>query len=386
MFTITTERVPILVWGESVDDETLAQTRNLANLPFAHHHVALMPDAHVGFGMPIGGVFAALGQVVPHAVGLDIGCGVRAWRTNIPSAELMPARDRVLNQIQRDVPQGFDWHRASQAHRTDLFTDIPTVPALLAEAEKAERQVGSLGGGNHFIELQSDPDGIAWVMIHTGSRNVGKQIAEHFDRVARDINQQEGSPVPLEWGLAHLSLDSAESRAYLAAMEWCLRFARESRRLIAEAAQSALDRVFPGVVPDEQIDIHHNYAAVERHFGEEVVVHRKGAVNAVGTVLVPGSMGTVSYVGRGLANPDAFESCSHGAGRAMGRKAAMRALSIEHVLAELEERDVHLFKAHKRDVAEEAPEAYKDIDEVMRWQRDLVEPTVRLTPLGVVKG
>jgi tRNA-splicing ligase RtcB len=386
MYTIDTERVPILVWGEPPDDGTLEQARNLANLPFAYHHVALMPDAHVGYGMPIGGVLAALGHVIPHAVGLDIGCGVRAWRTNIPAEELKAARDRVLNQVQRDVPQGFDWHRTSQAHRTGLFDEVPDIPALLAEAEKAERQVGSLGGGNHFIELQSDPDGIAWVMIHSGSRNVGKQIAEHYDRVARDVNRREGSPVPPEWGLAHLAIDSPEGREYLAAMDWCLRFAKENRRLMAEAVQAALDGVFPGVAPDEQIDVHHNYASVETHFGEQVVVHRKGAVHARGTVLVPGSMGTVSYVGEGLASADAFESCSHGAGRVMGRKAAMRALPIEHVLAELAERDVRLFKAHKRDLAEEAPEAYKDIEDVMHHQRDLVRPLVRLTPFGVLKG
>jgi tRNA-splicing ligase RtcB len=223
-------------------------------------------------------------------------------------------------------------------------------------------------------------------MVHTGSRNVGKQVADHFDHVARDVNRREKSRVPPEWGLAHLACDISEGREYLAAMRWCMRFAFESRRLIAESVQSALDRHFPDLSPDPQVDVHHTYASAEVHFGRNVMVHRKGAVHAIGTVLVPGSMGTVSYVGEGCAHPDAFESCSHGAGRAMGRKAAMRALPREHVLAELEERNVKLFKTHKRDVAEEAPEAYKDIDEVMRWQRDLVEPRIRLRPLGVVKG
>ncbi|MBF4510156.1 MAG: RtcB family protein [Aeromicrobium sp.] len=386
MHTISTERVPIFVWGESADDATLQQTRNLANLPFAFHHVALMPDAHVGYGMPIGGVLATLGQVIPHAVGLDIGCGVRAWPTDVPAAEVRSRRDEVLGQVQRDVPQGFDWHRASQAHRTDLFREAPDIPVLSAELAKAERQVGSLGGGNHFIELQTDPDGMAWAMIHSGSRNVGKQIAEHYDRLARDVNRRESSPVPPEWGLAHLGIDTSEGAEYLAAMGWCLRFARESRRLMAEAVQQALDRLFPGVRPRAHTDIHHNYAAIETHFGEEVVVHRKGAVRARGTVLVPGSMGTASYVCTGLANPDAFESCSHGAGRVMGRKAALRALPRERVLADLEARDVRLMKTKKGDVAEEAPQAYKDIEEVMLWQRDLVEPRVRLTPFAVLKG
>lgn len=386
MRTIDTERIPILVWGETEDESTLAQARNLANLPFAFHHVALMPDAHVGYGMPIGGVFAAIGQVIPHAVGLDIGCGVRAWRTNIFVDDLLPVRDAVLDDIQRSVPQGFDWHASSQAGRTTLFDEVPDVPALQAEIHKAERQVGSLGGGNHFIELQVDEEGVVWCMIHTGSRNVGKQIAKHFDQVARRINKQGDTAVPPEWGLAHFACDSPAGAEYLASMEWCMRFARENRRLIGDAVETALARRFSSVTPDAPIDVHHNYAALEKHFGQDVVVHRKGAVRACGTVLVPGSMGTASYVGEGLACPKAFESCSHGAGRAMGRRAAMRALPREQVLAELEQRGVRLFKAHKRDVAEEAPQAYKDIEDVMRWQRDLVEPMVRLRPLGVVKG
>ena len=386
MRRITTERVPILVWGESADEDTMRQTRNLANLPFAFDHVALMPDAHVGFGMPIGGVLAAHGQVIPHAVGLDIGCGMRAWRTNIPAEELRPIRDAILNDIQRSVPQGFEWHRESQASLTDLFDRVPDVPALLAERQKAERQLGTLGGGNHFIELSIDSAGVVWAMIHSGSRNVGKQMADRYDHLAREENRRSGSEVPLEWGLAHLSVESEAGSEYLEVMNWCLAFARENRRLMAEAVQKALDRRFPDIRPDAAVDVHHNYAAAEEHFGETVIVHRKGAVRAEGTVIVPGSMGTSSYLGEGLENPDAFESCSHGAGRAMGRREAVRTLPRERVLAELRERDVHLFKVKKHDVAEEAPEAYKDIDEVLGWEKDLVDPRIRLVPIGVVKG
>lgn len=386
MRIIATERLPIYVWGELVDEATLEQTRNLANLPFAFHHVALMPDAHVGYGMPIGGVLAAVGEVIPHAVGLDIGCGVRAWCTQIPAAEMRACRDGILRQVQRDVPQGFDWHRSSQAHRTELFSEVPDVDALIAEVEKAERQVGSLGGGNHFIELQEDPDGVTWVMIHSGSRNVGKQVAEHFDSVARAVNRREASPVPLQWGLAHLSIDSPEGRDYLAAMQWCLRFAKENRRLMAESVKAAIEKFFAAAPSGPEIDVHHNYASIETHFGEQVVVHRKGAVHARGTVLVPGSMGTASYVAEGLANPDSFESCSHGAGRVMGRKAAVRSMSRQEVVTDLERRGVRLFKRHMGDVAEEAPDAYKDIEDVMRWQHDLVLPRIRLTPFAVLKG
>lgn len=386
MSSITSERIPILVWGTSIDDATLEQARHLANLPFAFRHVALMADAHVGYGMPIGGVLATEGQVIPHAVGLDIGCGVRAWRTNIPVAEMLPVRDAILDSVSRSVPQGFDWHSESQAGRTTLFDHLPGIPVLFDELDKAERQLASLGGGNHFIELQADPDGVAWAMVHTGSRNVGKQVAEYFDQIARDRNARDGSLVPAEWGLAHLAADSTDGRAYLEAMEWCLRFAAENRRLIADSMQEALDRHFRGVVPEEAIDVHHNYASAERHFGTDVIVHRKGAVRARGTVFIPGSMGTSSYVGEGLANPQSFESCSHGAGRVMGRNAAKRALPRTEVLEQLKERGVLLVKRHLRDVAEEAPAAYKDIDQVMKWQRDLVTPLVQLRPIGVLKG
>lgn len=386
MRTIATERVPILIWGESVDEGTLGQTRNLANLPFAYHHVALMPDAHVGFGMPIGGVLAAEGQVIPHAVGLDIGCGMRAWRTNVPAAELLPLRDRILNDIQRSVPQGFEWHHDSQADRTDLFDDIPDSTALWAEVSKAERQLGTLGGGNHFIELQVDSAGVVWAMIHSGSRNVGKQMAEHYDRIARDENRARDSSVPLEWGLAHLDVESEAGAEYLEVMNWCLSFARENRRLMAEAVHAAISRHFPDIEPDPAVDVHHNYAAIEEHLGRRVVVHRKGAVRAEGTLVVPGSMGTSSYICEGKATPESFESCSHGAGRALGRKQAVRTIPRERVVAQLAEKDVRLFKAKKHDLAEEAPEAYKDIDQVLDWERDLVEPVVRLVPIGVVKG
>lgn len=386
MRAITTERVPILVWGETADDKTLDQARNLANLPFAVAHVALMPDAHVGFGMPIGGVLAAAGQVIPHAVGLDIGCGMRTWRTGITSAEFMPARDAILEDIRRAVPQGFDWHDSSQANRTDVFDELPDSAVLRGQRERAERQIGTLGGGNHFIELQVDASGVVWVMIHSGSRNVGKQTAEYYDRIARDDNRRRASGVPLEWGLAHLDIASAEGAEYLAAMGWCLRFAAENRRLMAESVQGAIARRLPGHEPDAAVDVHHNYAALEEHFGQRVVVHRKGAVRALGTVVVPGSMGTASYIGEGLGSADAFESCSHGAGRAMGRRAAKRALTREHVLAELASGGVRLVSGSMRSVAEEAPEAYKDIEDVMRSQRDLVEPRVRLVPIGVVKG
>lgn len=386
MYELATAGLPVRVWGSDIDESALDQARNLARLPFAFGHVAVMPDAHVGYGMPIGGVLATLGQVIPHAVGLDIGCGVRGWNTNLPLAEFSKVRDIVLNDVQRSVPTGFEWHRSAQTDRTELFDDVPDVDALRAEMHKAVRQVGTLGGGNHFIEAQVDQDGIVWMMVHSGSRNLGKQMADHYDRLAREENRASDSPVPAEWGLAHLATDSELGAEYLEVMGFCLRFARENRRLMAESVRAAIERRLPGASHGADIDVHHNYAALEEHFGERVVVHRKGAVRAEGTVLIPGSMGTASYVCRGLANPESFESCSHGAGRVMGRKAAVRAFPREQVIRELDEAGVRLFKANKRDLSEEAPAAYKDIEDVMRHQSDLVEPFIRLRPIGVIKG
>ncbi|MBS3974787.1 MAG: RtcB family protein [Actinobacteria bacterium] len=386
MREIDSEGVPIKVWATEIDDSTMAQARNLANLPFAFRHVAIMPDAHVGYGMPIGGVLAAIDRIIPNAVGLDIGCGVCAWRTGISAEEFLGHRSAILNDVQRSVPQGFHWHRESQRHRTDLFDSIPEIALLSEQAHKIERQAGTLGGGNHFIEFQRDGEDVIWIMVHSGSRNLGKQVAEHYDAIARKINAAEGWKVPKAWELAYLDISSPEGREYLQAMAWCLRFARENRRLIADSVHTVVVRRFPQASFDDVIDVHHNYAAVETHFGREVVVHRKGAVRAVGRVIVPGSMGTASYICRGLANPDSFESCSHGSGRALGRKAAMRAISPESVKAQLKDSDVEFVAAKKGRIAEEAPAAYKDIEEVMNEQSDLVERVVRLLPVGVVKG
>jgi tRNA-splicing ligase RtcB len=345
-----------------------------------------MADAHVGYGMPIGGVLATLGQVIPHAVGLDIGCGMRAWRTNIPFDELVPVRDRILNDMQRSVPTGFEWHKLSQADRTDVFDDMPDVAVLQAERVKAEKQIGSLGGGNHFLELQVDEDRIVWAMVHSGSRNLGKQMGEHYDKVARAHSRSLEDAAPPEWGLAHLPAESPAGAEYLEVMNWCLRFAEENRRLMAEQIERAIARHFPDATADSHVAVHHNYASFEEHLGTKVIVHRKGAVHACGRVIVPGSMGTASYIGEGTCNPQAFESCSHGAGRVMGRGEAKRTIPRELVMNTLKQRDVRLFKVKKGDVAEEAPQAYKDIEDVMRLQEDLVTPVVRLEPVGVVKG
>lgn len=384
MYVIEGERLPIKVWGPPPDEDTLTQTRALANLPHAVGWVALMADAHVGYGMPIGGVLATEGTVIPHAVGLDIGCGVRAWRTGVSVRDFLAKRDQVLSDVQRSVPTGFEWNRAAQDD--ELFDRAPDVPVLRAELDKARMQLGSLGSGNHFLEVQRDPDDIVWAMIHSGSRNLGKQMAEHFDRIARDLNDRLPVEEEAPRDLAYLPVDSENGRRYLDVMRFCLDFAYANRSHMMTAFKRPFERLFPDAEPGDFIDIHHNYAAEETHLGRQVVIHRKGAVRAVGTVLIPGSMGSHSYLCRGLANPQSFESCSHGAGRALGRKEAKRVIPVQSVIEDMRARDIRLFKPKKSDVAEEAREAYKDIDVVMDSQRDLVEPILRLTPMGVVKA
>lgn len=374
-------RAPIKMWAEP-DDGTMEQAAHLASLPFAFHHVALMPDTHIGYGMPIGSVLATEGVVIPNAVGVDIGCGMRLWRTGVTVDEFMPFRDQILNDIQRNVPTGFGRHQLPR-----VIPEMPDVATLREQEDIARVSIGTLGGGNHFIEVQRDEDGNVWAMLHSGSRNLGKTMCDHYNRVARDMNKRWHSDVPDEWQLAFLPLDTDEGKEYMAVMGYCLKFAHANRAVMQDAILTAFTRYLPSAAdPDITVDIHHNYAAMEHHFGRNVMVHRKGAVKARGPVIIPGSMGSASYFCSGLDNPESFSSCSHGAGRAMGRKEAQRKVSVESVIKEMRDADISLFKAKKNDVAEECRAAYKDIDEVMANQADLVQPDVRLTPLGVVKG
>lgn len=247
---------------------------------------------------------------------------------------------------------------------------------------------------NHFIELQSDEEGFVWLMLHSGSRALGKRVCDHFNVIARELNEAEGSPVPRAAQIAYLPVDSDAGRAYLAWMRLCMAYALENRRRMLDTAVAALFAAVRGVAPDAQyliteaVDTHHNYADQEHHFGADVLVHRKGAVRARAgeLVIIPGSMETGSYIARGLGNPESFQTASHGAGRRLSRTAAKKERSAEAVLTALRTRGIELAKRAHVDVAEEAGHAYKDVDEVMANSADLVEPVYKLRPLGVVKG
>lgn len=380
---ITSERKPIKLWTDDIDEGALQQAKNLANLPFTFKWVAIMADCHKGFGMPIGGVLATSGVVIPNAVGVDIGCGVCAARTSLRSIEQNMLR-RVLKVIRSRVPLGHVHHKKPQ--HWEGFSSAPAAGIIRQELDSARYQLGTLGGGNHFIEIQKGSDGFIWLMLHSGSRNFGLKIANEYHRKAVQMCKKWHSPLP-DRDLAFLPLDTGEAAEYLAAMNFALDFARASRLRMVEAVKSSLQEMVGDISFSDTINVHHNYAALEEHYGEELIVHRKGAISAKEgeTGIIPGSQGMKSYITRGKGNPESFMSCSHGAGRKMGRRQAIRSLSLEDERKFLDDMGIIHSIRSARDL-EEAAGAYKDINTVMDNQRDLVESLVELSPLAVIKG
>ncbi len=387
--SIETERIPIKLWLDEVEEGALRQAKNLANFPFAFHHIALMPDAHQGYGMPIGGVLATTEVIVPNAVGVDIGCGMCAVRTSLDHLEQAEIK-KILSLVRSRIPLGFRHHRRPQSE-TDMVEvegDLEELcPVVAGEYKSALHQLGTLGSGNHFIEIQQGDDGRIWLMVHSGSRNLGYTVAGYYNRLAVRLNSQWKVSVPANWQLAFLYLDSEEGQRYLREMRYCVDFALANRRLMMRRLQEAVLQIKPEASFEPMINIAHNYAAMERHFGCEVMVHRKGATRARSDEIgiIPGSQGAASYIVRGLGNPDSFMSCSHGAGRKMGRRQARRELDLETELRKLSrQRVIHSIRSRKD--LDEAPGAYKDIDQVMADQADLVEILEQLSPLAVIKG
>ncbi|WP_257455482.1 RtcB family protein [Archangium lipolyticum] len=373
--------VPILAWAREVPPGAVKQLQHIASQPYVVEHVAAMPDVHVAQGVAVGTVFATERTVVPGALGGDLGCGVSAHRFDFPAASLGRAElERLLGALARRVPVGDAVHRGA---------GLPLPPGLQAaslsthrlqrEWERlAPRHLGTLGGGNHFLELDRDAGGDLWLLIHSGSRGVGGAIAAHHLRVA--AARGEGS-------LPGLRTDTPEGAACLADIELACRFARANRDTLAARAVEVLVEAL-GCEPDPgaSVDVHHNHVAEERHLGRALLVHRKGAVGleAGQRGLIPGSMGTASYVVEGRGEPRAFGSCSHGAGRVLTRgeaRARIRPAALEHALRRV------VFDRHRVDaLVEEAPEAYRDIAEVLEDEADLVTPVLRLTPIAVLKG
>lgn len=377
-------------WVNNLDEHGQQEVENLCRLPFIHHHIALMPDAHGGKGMPIGGVLATKGVVIPNAVGVDIGCGMCAVKTNIRVANVSEEtiRKGILRGIRKQIPLGHDHHKQPQdvKYMPEGF-DTDSMHVVSRQLASAMKQVGTLGGGNHFIELQRDDEGFMWIMIHSGSRNLGKQVGDYYNEKADALNRRWFSSVPSELHLPFLPMRTDEFRDYWNEMEYCVAFALCNRSLMMKRICEVIGDTIPGAEFEPMINIAHNYAHWEDHFGENCIVHRKGATSArEGEVgIIPGSQGTCSYITEGLGNPESFMSCSHGAGRRLSRTAARAELSLEEEIARLEKAGVIHAIRYQKDL-DEAAGAYKNIDEVMAAQSDLVRIKTRLSPLAVIKG
>jgi len=382
---VSTENIPIKMWLDEMEPQALAQAKNLANLPFAYKHIAIMPDSHVGYGMPIGSVLATQGVVIPNAVGVDIGCGMVAQKTHLQDISVEELK-KVLGIARKMIPVGFDHHKEAQdealmpLHYEDLFI-------VRNQYKGALKQLGTLGGGNHFIEIQRGSDGYIWIMIHSGSRNLGYKVANHYNRLAQRLNERWLSVVEKSKELAFLPIETQEAHEYIDEMNYCIDFGVANRTLMMQRMMEAMHEIKGPFEVDEIINKPHNFAAWEHHFGKNVLVHRKGATRAFEGELgmIPGSQGTKSYIIRGKGNPESFMSCSHGAGRKMGRKQAKRNLNLEEEISLLEKQNILHAIRHKSDL-EEAAGAYKDIFEVMDNQTDLVDIVVELQPLAVIKG
>ncbi len=373
--------VPILVWARTLPPGAEKQLRHLAAQPYAVEHVAAMPDLHVSSGVAVGTVFATAHHVVPGALGGDLGCGVSAYR--FPQPVTLPGRDvlePLLARLAREVPVGDAVHPGRGVPLPPGLESPPLSTQKLRHAWErlAPRHLGTLGGGNHFLELDRDAEGDVWLLLHTGSRGVGAAIAHHHQRVARALG---------EGRLPALSTYTSEGLACLADLDLACRFARANRDAIAARVLPRVGDAL-GVFPDPEstVDVNHNHVTTEVHGGRTLLIHRKGAVGleAGQRGLIPGSMGTASYVVEGRGEPRAFHSCSHGAGRVLTRteaRARIRPAALEHAL-----RRVVYDRGRAASLVEEAPAAYRDITEVLEDEADLVTPLLRLTPLAVLKG
>ena len=422
---IETDSVPIYNWCPDIEAGALDQMKVIARLPFVFNHVCLMPDAHAGMknGMPIGGVVACKNVVVPNFVGVDIGCGMCAVKSNLTLSEFNEEkRKELLHSFHRGIPVGFS-HNPEQrkAHLISLyegqFKDIARNIILPINNNDSLvysypvfgngdnivfnaffDQLGTLGGGNHFIEIQHDEDGWIWIMIHSGSRNMGKKICDYFNDLAIQLNEKwfSNSPIPF------LSVNSDEGKAYLEYMNFALKFAYLNRMVMIEAIKKDISYAFKDVEVKfgEVTNIHHNYASLENHFGSNVWVHRKGATLAVSNRfgIIPGSMGTASYIVKGKDHSPSFSSCSHGAGRRMGRKEFNRQHNTPEKMKEIndamagitfdgfgKERSFKKNQGHELIDVSESPGAYKDIDMVMANQKDLVDIVTKLMPVIAMK-
>jgi len=415
-FVNTENKKPIKSWCEYVEDSAMEQANNLANLPFLFKWLVLAPDCHMGYGMPIGGIAALDGVVSPGIVGFDIGCGMGAIKTSLKASNISKQQLRDIINLQKNkIPVGMNHHSPSSKQfeenidyfslnnifnhnyfpydKYEIYYDIFGKNNFDSLIEYFAENLGTLGGGNHFSTIEHDENDNIWLMIHSGSRNIGYKIANYYHKIALKLNEKWYSNIPNK-DLAFLPADSEEGKNYIKDMNFALKFAEENRKIIMNSFKDSIKEVIEDVTFEDEINIHHNFASLENHYGKNVWVHRKGATSAKKDQLgiIPGSMGTSSYIVKGLGNPESFMSCSHGAGRVMGRKQASNNLTREDCEKSMQGIVYDGFKKLKDRKGKkyldlgEAPLAYKDIDKVIKSESDLVTPIVKLSPLAVIKG
>jgi tRNA-splicing ligase RtcB len=396
---ITGGRVPVKVWTPELEPQARRQLENVASLPIIHGHVAAMPDVHMGIGATVGSVIPTKGAIIPAAVSVDIGCGMNAVQLSIHAKDLPTNLRKVRSAIERDVPVGFDMHESAKGRggsREEAARAMRRGLAKIAEKnpqiEKMQkdfretwvRQLGTLGGGNHFIEVCLDESQAVWIMLHSGSRGIGNVIGRHFIERARREMEKRDVRLP-DRDLAWFAEGTPAFDEYVEAVHWAQDYATANRAEMMEAILEAIRAHLPPFrVVGKVISCHHNYVAREHHFGEDVLVTRKGAIRAgVGELgIIPGSMGARSFIVRGKGNPESFCSCAHGAGRRMSRAEAKRRFSAADLARQTE--GVECRK--DAGVIDEIPEAYKSIEEVMANQSDLVDVVHTLRQVVCVKG
>lgn len=401
---ITGSTMPIKAWvrGVQVEDAAKQQLFNLANMPFIHKHIAAMPDVHWGMGATVGSVIATKGAIIPAAVGVDIGCGMAAQRTTLTASDLPDNLHALRSAIEAKIPHGRTnnggigdrgaWGEMPQANKARLAPHLEALKTIIGKHPKLERassrapiHAGTLGTGNHFVEICVDEDQRVWIMLHSGSRGIGNAIGSYFIEAAKKDMERWFINLP-DQDLAYIPQGSSLFSDYFDAVGWAQGYARTNRDLMMDAALSALYEAVPKAFECdcEAVNCHHNYVAWERHYGENVMVTRKGAVDAHEGVLgiIPGSMGAKSFIVRGKGNREAFCSCSHGAGRSMSRTEARKRFTLgDHAAATA---GVECRK--DEDVIDETPAAYKSIDAVMAAQTDLVDVVHTLKQVVCVKG
>ena len=386
MRSISTKKNIILSWADELEEDAVKQLINAAEHPCVDRPVVACPDVHTGFGVTIGCVLAVSAALIPNAVGVDIGCSMSACRTNLRAGEVSKdTLNAIVNKIRERVPVGMNHHKEKQEH--EIFEDKEKWESLkvcLKEFESAQYQLGTMGGGNHFIELQAGDDGFLYYMVHSGSRNLGFKVGNYYNKLASELCHKWRQDKVVDDQLAFLPMGITEFHEYMAEMTMCIKFAEANHEKMQEVIEKSILEELPEATFNKKWFTRHNYAAIENINGLNLVIHRKGAIEAKLKMeqIIPGSQGTNSYIVKGLGNEKSYCSASHGAGRVMSRRKAKETLSLREEQAKMKG-IIHNMNSEAK--LDEAPSAYKNIVDVLMQEADLVQPIVKLTPLAVIK-